>query len=70
MKATQCGESRVYRGQPGSASQSEEATTADRPAQISEDHQDLGRVNICNFHILIAFRLNFYYNDVEDVKMN
>lgn len=69
MKATQRGKSWVYRGQPGSASQSEETTTADRLAQISKDHQNIGRVKIGSFLILIAFRLNFYDDDLEAVKL-
>lgn len=55
MKATECGKGGIHRGQPRSPGQSEKATTANRPAQVSEDHQDPGKVNshglLCSFFL-------------------
>lgn len=44
VKATERGEGGIHRGQPGSIGQSEETATADRPAEVTEDHQDAGKV--------------------------
>lgn len=59
MKATECGKGGIHRGQPRSAGQSEKATTANRPAQVSEDHQDPGKVNshglLCSFYLFYFF---------------
>lgn len=45
MKATECGEGRLHRSQLRSAGQSEEETSAYRPPQVAEDHQDTGKIS-------------------------
>lgn len=45
MKATERGKGRLHRSQLRSAGQSEEATPAYRPPQVTEDHQDIGKIS-------------------------
>lgn len=45
VKAAERVEGGIHRGKPGSFGQSEETTTADRPAKVTADHQDAGKVN-------------------------
>lgn len=44
MKATERGEGGFHRSQLRTAGQSEEATSAYRPSQVAEDHQDIGKI--------------------------
>lgn len=58
VKATDRGEGGIHRSQPGSTGQSEEATSVDGPSQVTEDHQDLGKLKIYMGHCSPACSFN------------
>lgn len=58
MKATDRGEGGLHSSQLRSAGQSEEATSAYRPPQVAEDHQDVGKISFtaaCLTLITVSF---------------